>query len=619
MTDYVGLDLKQNLLDEWGLPNQEYPLPLETIKADMGNNGWLPKELLLHGLQAHMSEKSAAYQDQHLAIKALCRLFYEPELATETQVEGDNWGVLYGDIDLAHDEIVTIQRNDQLLAALKQQGNDLVVRAYQPLDDSSLNYIRQLTQHIDRMTGELIGPNKLRYAQGYSDSTGQYYRAEAGQSYLSYWQHGLGLAHNGEEIPNWREQTTLTPISDLDLGTQLMVNEFFNQPNFCFATYFQQQADMNNATLDQTAESQSAIKLKFISCLLGGAIGDAFGAPVEFMSRKAILQKYGSNGITDFDIAYGRKGAITDDTQMTLFTAEGLIRAWVRSRFKGGTSELSCIGHAYQRWYQTQGYGSLNHLCTEMTGYLSQQKELFSQRAPGNTCLDALPLMDSFESPAINDSKGCGGVMRVAPIGLYCWRLKQHFSLHECFKLASDAAQLTHGHPTGYLASGAFAAIIYQLVDGKQLVDACDLTLEILRTYDAHQETTNAIKQALKLANSQEPPHQAIAAIGEGWIAEEALAVAIYCVLVAPTFAELMTISVSHNGDSDSTGAIAGNLWGASYGQLACNNQWIDELELSSNIAELAEDLFYFPDWDIGELAENQEFSNAIWGKYPGH
>lgn len=65
-------------------------------------------------------------------------------------------------------------------------------------------------------------------------------------------------------------------------------------------------------------------------CLLGGAVGDALGAPVEFLEWAAIRNTFGAQGIVDYAPAYGRLGAITDNTQMMLFTAEGLLRAYVR-------------------------------------------------------------------------------------------------------------------------------------------------------------------------------------------------------------------------------------------------------------------------------------------------
>ncbi|MGL4418322.1 MAG: ADP-ribosylglycohydrolase family protein, partial [Plesiomonas shigelloides] len=97
-------------------------------------------------------------------------------------------------------------------------------------------------------------------------------------------------------------------------------------------------------------------RLKFLGCLLGGAIGDALGAPVEFMKRSTILSQFGPDGITTYAPAFGGLGRITDDTQMTLFTAEGLLRGWVRSCLRGISADLPAItAHAYLRWLQTQG------------------------------------------------------------------------------------------------------------------------------------------------------------------------------------------------------------------------------------------------------------------------
>ena len=69
-------------------------------------------------------------------------------------------------------------------------------------------------------------------------------------------------------------------------------------------------------------------------CLLGGAIGDALGAPVEFLSRREILQRSDGAGLREYlPATFGSSvgfGLITDDTQMTLFIVEGIIRARVR-------------------------------------------------------------------------------------------------------------------------------------------------------------------------------------------------------------------------------------------------------------------------------------------------
>lgn len=102
-------------------------------------------------------------------------------------------------------------------------------------------------------------------------------------------------------------------------------------------------------------EEKDRIRARFRGCLLGGAVGDALGAPVEFMSVSEIREAFGRQGIRDFIPAYGRLGAITDDTQMTLFTAEGLIRGWMRGMTRGITTYQGVTAHAYLRWLKTQG------------------------------------------------------------------------------------------------------------------------------------------------------------------------------------------------------------------------------------------------------------------------
>ena len=304
---------------------------------------------------------------------------------------------------------------------------------------------------------------------------------------------------------------------------------------------------------------------RFLGCLLGGAVGDALGAPVEFLSLAEIRRTYGEGGIRDFAPAYGRKGAITDDTQMSLFTAEGLIRGLVRLAGKGITTYPGVTAHAYHRWLRTQGCHSLcETVDTEnCDGWLAGHRELHHRRAPGNTCLDALRQMKWFcDFPARNNSKGCGGVMRVAPVGLFLWRDEPE----RAFDLGAEVASITHGHPTGSLSAGVFAAVIAGLAAGRTLDDSLAVARRLLETRPDHAETQAALEQAVTLAASNVPPEKAIARLGQGWVAEEALAVGIYCALVAKDFCEGVILAVNHGGDSDSTGSMAGNLLGTMHG-----------------------------------------------------
>ena len=152
----------------------------------------------------------------------------------------------------------------------------------------------------------------------------------------------------------------------------------------------------------------------FRGCLLGGAVGDALGAAVEFMNLDEIRGRFGPNGIQAPARAYGRVGAITDDTQMALFTAEGLLRARHQPPGRRPAPVPVVVHAAYLRWLRTQGERPPK--LSDDGGWLFGVRELHAQRAPGSTCLEALRsgLIGTPRDP-LNDSKGCGGVMRIAP------------------------------------------------------------------------------------------------------------------------------------------------------------------------------------------------------------
>ncbi|WP_019227218.1 ADP-ribosylglycohydrolase family protein [Sedimentibacter sp. B4] len=339
-------------------------------------------------------------------------------------------------------------------------------------------------------------------------------------------------------------------------------------------------------------------KDKFIASLLGGAIGDALGYAVEFMLLDEIIDKYGSQGISDLDIDKEEgKALISDDTQMTLFTANGILMACKSIIDYGNGSYIeNGIYQSYLQWYYTQNskFNLEKRACFQknMTfgkqDNIMQYKKLFVQRAPGISCLSALESnkMGTIEHP-INDSKGCGGVMRVAPIGLFF-----HNDTEYAFSVGAEAAALTHGHPTGYLAAGVFASIIAELVNCNNIIDGTLNSIRVLKTYSNHEETLNAIMKAIDLSNSNEKTNIAISKLGEGWVAEEALAIALYCSLKEKDFIKSLIMSVNHDGDSDSTGSICGNILGACYGIKALPKDWANKMELKELILNMSNKLY---------------------------
>lgn len=349
--------------------------------------------------------------------------------------------------------------------------------------------------------------------------------------------------------------------------------------------------------------------------LLGGAVGDALGAPVEFRSRAQILERFGPQGITRFAPAYNRLGAITDDTQMTLFTLEGLIRAQVRFEGKGICNPVAVIDRAYLRWYATQGHVPPDEF--QIDGWLKDQTGLNSQRAPGTTCLSALAAKDwKVGEFAANESKGAGGIMRVGPIGLVMDKSP--------FELASNAAALTHGHITGQVAAGWFAAFIYEIARGGPYGHAAMRAWRPIR--GRAPELDAALHQALQLV-AEGPADVVPQQLGEGWIAEEAAAIALWCLLTAPDPFEAMRLAVNIDGDSDTTGSLVGQALGAGLGADWIPAELLAQLELAQVIQTLAAEAAWIfwggpnaagETWKGGEYEVSNASSDRFWERYPG-
>ncbi|HBG30479.1 MAG TPA: ADP-ribosylglycohydrolase [Gammaproteobacteria bacterium] len=338
-------------------------------------------------------------------------------------------------------------------------------------------------------------------------------------------------------------------------------------------------------------------------CLLGGAVGGALGAPIEFMRWDEIRKEYGPSGLQSMVSAYGRLGAITDDAQMTLFTAEAMIHARLRAAMRGMVSLRDVACYSYQRWMLTQDEAVAPD-DLEPRSLLLDAPELRSRRGPGRTCLSALRAPKTSEGKARNDSKGCGGVMRAAPCGLF-WLVDESAGSTP-FEHGVISLQITHGHPTGALTAGALAHMVYAIGRGASLRESAAQALQLLASHPDHAETTQAIEGAIRLADiGARPGPLKIRELGEGWVAEEALAIGLYAALVATDLPEGLLLAVNHDGDSDSTGSIAGNLLGAVHGEQAIPQEWLTPLECCDLITLVADDLVtcMAPDMDPAAAA----------------
>ncbi len=348
--------------------------------------------------------------------------------------------------------------------------------------------------------------------------------------------------------------------------------------------------------------TENKLKNKLKGTLYGGAAGDALGYPVEFLDESSIFKKYGERGITDIPLTETKLGCaaiISDDTQMTLFTLDGMISAMEKHGAPDISEYIDCIYESYLSWLKTQSrnFAPFSKRESELLKY----EELYASRAPGCTCLGALGsgARGSIAAP-INQSKGCGGIMRAAPIGFLPF-LRAGISCSDVALLGAESAALTHGHRLGYIPSAFLAVLISVAMSTEDLRSAVrralDITSDAFCTSEELVYFISLINRATELSESDDIKDDldAIHILGEGWVAEETAAISVYCALkYSGDFEKALIASVNHSGDSDSTGAVTGNILGAYIGYDSIPEKFKSRLECSRIMNHLTDKLVSF-------------------------
>jgi ADP-ribosylglycohydrolase len=286
----------------------------------------------------------------------------------------------------------------------------------------------------------------------------------------------------------------------------------------------------------------------------GLAIGDALGAATEFLELDRIKAKYGKDGIRDLP----DPALFTDDTQMSIAIAEALILAGE----KDVEAIMGAVREEFIKWYHSPE----------------------NNRAPGRTCLTGVANLEKgvhWTESGIARSKGCGSAMRAAPIG-YLYQDDPE----KLKEVAHATGICTHGHPAADAACIGAAYLVKLALDGvppdNMLQDLIHFTGEISR------ELAEAILKVAKCLD-WEDEEKVLKHLGEGWVGEEALALALYCFLRYPGSYEKCVIrSANTNGDSDSIACIAGSISGAYLGVEAIREDWIRRIEKSEYLGDLA-------------------------------
>lgn len=331
-------------------------------------------------------------------------------------------------------------------------------------------------------------------------------------------------------------------------------------------------------------------KERYLGCMIGGAIGDNMGLVIEGLDESEIIDYFGTDGITKpfFNEEFG-KCLISDDTQMALFTADGLEWAHIRMTSRGiGSYAASGVWQSYARWYYTQtgivldDYIMHKHehepvaLSSIGIKTVLEYEEFYSNRNVSEESLLALESgqMGTVEMP-LNDFKDWSCLARVAPVGLFL-----HEDPSEAFAVAMEIAAITHGHPSAYLAAGAYAYILAQIVNGKEPSVAVREMLGELKKYSYVDEVNDGLEYALHLSECDYDWKYSISMLGEGVSAEDVLSIGVYCALKAESYEEAVYMAANSVGMTSSCAFIAGSIAGAYAGENVISADWKHDLEL---------------------------------------
>ncbi|MBT8037918.1 MAG: hypothetical protein KJO21_10275 [Verrucomicrobiae bacterium] len=201
--------LKPETLEQYSLPDIGYPLSVGDFEAALSNGGDLPWAVYLCRLQERMQDGESDWKSDEVAVDRLTQLVTPDDSREVIVAAGEEWWLEFGPVDLDQ-EIVTFQRQGELIAALApREDGALRVAVYRPLDARSASSLIKLGQKPHPEGGVCMRENNWEYTLDASAALGCVYASEGGKSYLSYWQKGIGVEHDGTEIPEWRAKLRL--------------------------------------------------------------------------------------------------------------------------------------------------------------------------------------------------------------------------------------------------------------------------------------------------------------------------------------------------------------------------------------------------------------------------
>jgi len=292
---------------------------------------------------------------------------------------------------------------------------------------------------------------------------------------------------------------------------------------------------------------------KFRNSILGLAVGDALGMPVEGLLIENIRQLYGE--VRDFlPSPYGdlNAGEWTDDTEQMVVLAESILETVY--------FDPENFAERLKRWFletnsRRIGPSSTKAISNLMRGVHWTRAGVFSDT--------------------------CGAAMRVAPIGLV-----YHFSLNLVERYAEISARVTH---TGTAAIGGAVAVAVAIACNVLDFSDEEMLEEVLRRVEAYD---NLLAEKIRYANeiSDRDVEYAVEKLGNSISSLDVVPMAFYSYFAGKDFEESLIKAVNAGGDADSIAAICGAIKGAK--GFAIPERWLEGLKDREFLEELATKLY---------------------------
>lgn len=347
-------------------------------------------------------------------------------------------------------------------------------------------------------------------------------------------------------------------------------------------------------------------ELSVRGCLLGLAVGDAMGYPIDKKSWQEICEAYGPNGLLGYDLVNG-SADITSYTQLAAFVCNGLLLGTTRGHMDKLSRYTALSLREWAKSQQFRGSGEKT-FC-----WLAQVPEMRRRHCMDTRILDALSreTLGTPEKPLFKSTSPC---VLTAAIGAGLLYDPERMSYAQVGRLGAEAVACTHGDPESFLSGAVLAYTIANILQNPKL----PLSQQFLQAAQSMQEQFEPefpqatalaalVRKAIVLSKDAElTPLAALTLLG-CTTAAECLAGAVYASVIHPAnFDEGMIAAVNHSGRSAAVGALTGAILGTRLGAEALPDFYLESLETAPILEELAQDIsqgrqflrIFDDDWD---------------------